>query len=804
MIGSDLRHTLRTLVRQKGFTAVAILTLAIALAANTAIFSVVNAILLRPLPFATPERIVNLSLINRHDGRDLPVYSYPNYIDIRKEAKSLEHVGAFSRTGLFLMEGTEPLFISGLRVTANLPRLLGVNPQLGRFFTPEEDREGGAAVMVISHELWQERFHGDPSIIGRAVRVGTAGDTRTVVGVMPPKFRFPIDEGDRSFYTPFEQSVGGGRNQRDAIWINVIGKIRSGGSLEQANAELKTIASRLERQYPRENSGIVFRATSMHEDVVRDVRPALVMLFAAVAVVLLIGCANVANLLLARATARHKEISIRAALGASPGRITTQLVVESVILALLAGAVGLLLAFWGVDALLAFAPADIPRLDSVTVDGRVLLFTTVLSIVTGIVFGIAPALSASRPDLTEALKEGSRGSTEGKRNRLRSGLVVAAVSLSLILLAGAGLLLRSFIHVTRLDAGYDFRNAIAFDFHPRVQAYPEEKLLAFHERMLNELRALPGVEKAGAADSLPLTPQEAVWRFEIVGRPPAAPGREPNARAVIVTPGFFDAMRIPRIKGRDFGSIDRPDSTRVAIVSERFVREYFPNEDPIGRKLTLEADDVVEIVGVVGDVRWRSLTQDTRATFFMPLSQRPRRGMAVVVRGPNAELMAPTLRAFLRRLDPQQPVREIAPLAGTRAESLATHRFNLILLAVLAVVALLLAAVGIYSVMNYAVTQRTTEIGIRMALGAEGRDIMQLIVGHAGRLVVVGIGIGVAGAFASARAMSSLLYGVKATDPWTFASITLLIAATALIASYIPARRAARVDPLVSIRYDQR
>lgn len=802
MIGSDLRYTFRTLARQRGFTAIAVLTLAIALASNTAIFSVVNAILLRPLPFAAPERLVNLGGANRLDGRDFPVFSYPNYSDIRHQMKSFEQVTAFSRAQQFLMEGNEPEAMQGLRVSANLPALLGVKPQLGRFFTSEEDRPGGAPVIVISHELWQRRFNRDPAVLGRAIRVGTAGNVRTVVGVMPPRFRFPIDEGERSFYLPFEQENREGREARDSIWINVVAKVRAGATLDQATAELKALSARLEKQYP-ENTGISFHLSSMHEDVVRDVRPALLMLFGAVAVVLLIGCANVANLLLARATSRHKEISIRAALGASPARITMQLLVESVVLSLLAGAVGLLLASWGIDALLAFAPEDIPRLDAVSLDGRVLLFTTLLSVLTGIVFGLAPALSASRPNLTEALKEGTRGSTEGKRNRLRSALVVAAVALSLMLLAGAGLLLRSFVRVTGIDPGYDYRNAIALDISPRSSGYRElPESIAFVDRLMDEMRALPGVEKVGAAESLPLTPQESIWSFAVVGRPPAPQGTEASAKSVIVTPGFFDAMKMRLVRGRDLWPTDRAGTTPVVVINESFVRTYFPGEEAIGKKLEFAPDDVVEIVGVVSDVRWRSLTEEAPATLFFTLPQRTRRNVSIVVRGPGAESMGPTLRALVRRIDAQQPVTRIGTLAGGRSESLATRRFNLILLTVLAVVALILAAVGIYSVMNYAVTQRTTEIGIRMALGAEARDVFRLIVGHAGRLVAAGVAIGVAGALASARALGSLLYGVKAADPWTFAAIVVVIGGTALLASYIPARRAAKVDPLVAIRYD--
>ncbi len=783
------------------------LTLAIALAANTAIFSVVNAILLRPLPYADPERIVNLTAVSHIDGGTYPVYSYPNFDDLRRQAKSFEHVVGFTRGRAFLMEGSEPELIHGLDVTRNFLAMLGVRPQLGRTFTAEEDREGGPLVMLISHELWQRRFNGDPNIVGRGVRFGTAGKLRTVVGVLPPKFRFPADEVHRDYYAPFHEDLGSAKDRRDSIWISVAAKMKPGVTLEQALAELKIVSQRLEKQYPTENAGFVFVASSMHEGVVRDVRPALLMLFGAVAVVLLIGCANVANLLLARATARHKEISIRAAIGASPGRITIQLLVESVVLSLIAGAAGLLLASWGIDALLAFAPRDIPRLETISLDGRVLLFTTVLSILTGIAFGLAPAISSSRPNLTEALKEGTRGSTEGKRNRLRSVLVVSAVAMSLMLLAGAGLLLRSFIHVTGIDPGYDYRNTIVMNISARTLAYPDDAAsTAFHDRLLEAIRAMPGVESVGAVDSLPLNGSESFWSFNIVGRPPYAPGTQPSSKSVTITPNLLRTMRIPLLRGRDLSERDTADAPNVAVVNQAFARAMFPNEDPIGKKLQLNApdqpEDIMEIVGIVGDTRWRSLTEEPQPIMFMPVKQRARRYMSYIVRAPHAATLAPSLRAVVRRLDPQQPIAEFVNLAEIRSESLAARRFNLILLAVLAIVALVLAAVGIFSVMNYAVTQRTTEIGIRMALGAEQRDVFKLIVGHAARLVVIGAVIGVVGALLSSRAIGTLLYGVKPADPWTFAAIVAVIAGTALLASYLPARRAAKVDPLVAIRYD--
>ena len=805
MIANDLRYSFRTLIKQRGFTAVAVLTLAVALAANTAIFSVVNAILLRPLPFPDPEQLVNVAWVSRITASEADVHSYPNYVDIRTQTRALSNAAAFSRGRAFLMEGTEPELMAGIDASWPLLDVLGVKPQLGRFFTKEEDVENGAKVIVLSHDLWQRKFNGDRNIIGRGIRFGTAGDVRTVIGILPQGFRFPINEEPRDYMTPFEEGMGSARNQRDSIWISVIGRMRPGVTLEQANADLKALAGRLEKQYPNENAGLVFNAESMHEGIVKDVRPALLMLFGAVAVVLLIGCANVANLLLARATSRHKEISIRAALGASRGRITMQLLVESVVLSLLAGAAGLLLASWGIDALLAFAPEGIPRLDTVALDGRVLLFTTLLSVFTGVAFGLAPALSASKPNLTEALKEGTRGSTEGKRNKLRSVLVVAAVALSLMLLAGAGLLLRSFIHVTGIDPGYDHRNAIALEISPRTPAYPEDdRMLAFYDRLFESIKALPGVENVGAVEALPMAPSESFWSFRIVGRPEPEPGRVPACKISIITPDFFETMRIPLIRGRDISARDTATTPLVMLVNESWAREYFPNENPIGKRITLDNPErpQVEIVGLVGDVRWRSLTEDAIPTMFFSQKQRPRRFMSVVMRAPNAESLAPTLRGVVRRLDPAQPIVAIRTLADTRVESLATRRFNLILLAVLAVVALLLAAVGIFSVMNYAVTQRTTEIGIRMALGAEARDVFRLIVGHAARLVVIGTVIGVAGALLSGRAIGTLMYGVKPTDPWTFAAIVIVIAATALLASYLPARRAARVDPLVAIRYD--
>jgi putative ABC transport system permease protein len=807
MLGQDLRYALRTLAKQRGFTAVAILTLAIALGANTAIFSVVNAILLRPLPFSNPERLVELEGVNRLTGNDVGVYSYPNYLDARNQSKTLE-IAAFTRSGAFRMEGSEPELMEGLDATENLFRMLGVRPALGRFYTTAEDRAGGARVVVLSHEIWQRKFLGDRNVIGREIRFGTSGRTRTVIGVLPAGFRFPGGEQERDFIIPFEEGLDAeGRQQRDAIWISVIGKLRPNASLAQANAELDTIARRLEKQYPAENAQLGFRANSMHEQIVGDVRPAVLLLFGAVGVVLLIACANVANLLLARATARHKEISIRAALGASRGRIVTQLLLESVVLASIAGALGLLLAAWGIDVLLALAPEDIPRLSTVSLDTNVLIFSLGLSVLTGVIFGLAPALSASKPDLTEALKDATRGSTVGRKtNRMRSALVIAAVALSLVLLTGAGLLLRSFMNVTGIDPGYDYASTVELRVSPRALAYPEQpQVRLFHERLHAALRALPGVQSVGAASVLPLSPNESVNSFDIVGKPRAEPGREPAAKFVLVTPGFFQTAGIRLLKGRDVNVRDTADTPDVMVVNEAFARRFFPGEEVLGKRILMnrETGATREIVGVVSDVRWTDMATDPPPTMFYAYAQiDSARALSYIVRAPNPAALAPTLRATVRRIDREQPIIAIEPLSATRAESLEARRINLLGLGLLAALALVLAGVGIYSVMSYAVTQRTSEIGIRMALGAEAKDVFRLVLGQSVKLVAIGLAAGVLIALAASRVMRSLLYGVTPTDPWTYAAICLVIGAIALIATYVPAARAARVDPLVAIRYD--
>jgi len=799
----DLRYALRALGKAKSFTAIAILTLAFALGANTAIFSVISAILLQPLPYAQSEELMWITGANTR-WSDGP-FSWPNYTDMKKQSKAFAQIAGYSSISAFLYQGAEPERLRGSAVTADVWPMLGVKPHLGRPFTAKEDSPGQPLVVMISYELWQRRFNGNPAVVGSQQRFGI--NPRTIVGVMPRNFEFPIDAQKAEFWMPLGEDMDSDGSGRGAIWMNVVGRTRDGVSREAAATDLKTIAARLSKQYPDSNTSLTFNIEPLHDVMVREVRPALIVLMCAVGVVLLIGCANVANLLLARAAVRHKEISIRSAIGATRGRIVFQLLVESVLLSVIAGAVGLLLATWGVDLLVALAPAEIPRVDTITIDRTVLLFTLVLSVLTGIIFGLAPALSASKTNLVEALKEGSRGSTEGRRrNRVRNVLVMGEVALSVFLLVGAGLLLRSFLRLSGVNPGFDYRNAISIDLAIRQSAFPkDEEVAQYHRRALAELAAIPGVTSVGGANHLPLGNNESIFTFGIVGRPPYPQGQEPSATHVQVTPGYFRTMGIPLPRGRDLSPDDNAKAPPALVVSESFVKQYLPGENPIGKQVAIDGGSsggIRTIVGVVRDIHFVSLVEAPKPTFYVPALQVLTRRMQYTVRAPNAATLGPSLRAAVRKLDREQPILEVRTLEQMRSESLAGRKFMLVLIGALATLALVLAAVGIYSIMSYTVTQRTSEIGIRMSLGAEARDIFRLIVGQAVKLVGIGLVAGIIFALAATRIMSSLLYGITATDPATFASICLLIGGVAVLASYIPASRATRVDPLVAIRYD--
>lgn len=564
---NDIRYAVRSLRKARGFAAVAILTLAVALGANTAIYSIFSAILLRPLPFPHSEEIVAVTGSSvRHP--DLS-FSLPSYDDVSRQARSFEQMAGYRRASGFLFGGTEPELLSGGKVTANLFPLLGVKPVLGRTFTEREDARGQSAVIVISYSLWQRRFGGDPTIVGRQIRIGA--DPATVVGVMPEGFKFPVETAERTdYWTPIRHAPLS--EARGAGWIKTVARLRQGVSLAQANAELKTISARMAQEHPDNNIGVTYSAQKLHDVLVSPVRPTLLLLTLAVSVVLLIGCANVANLLLARAAARDRESSIRAAIGATRGRLIRQLLVESVLLSLIAGAIGLLLAIWGVDVLVAMAPPDTPRLDAITVDASAAMFALGLSMLTGILFGLAPALSTSATNLADALKDGSRGSTEGRsRNRIRNALVVVEIALSVVLLAGAGLLLRSFTRLNAIDPGYDYSSAIAARVTVRGSAFPETKdVVQFHRRALEELRAIPGVTHASGASDLPLV-DETTTIYEVEGRPAAAPGQEPVTAIVWASSNYFETLGTAILRGRSITAHDGPEAAPIVVVSESFV-----------------------------------------------------------------------------------------------------------------------------------------------------------------------------------------------------------------------------------------
>jgi putative ABC transport system permease protein len=807
----DIRHGIRGLLKRPGFTAIAVITLALGIGANTAIFSVVNTVLLRPLPFPEPERLVQLGEGSPTDHPERGVFSFPDFKDLQAQTQTLEYVAGYLNSGAIAStEGQESERILGADVSPEYFGVLGVKPQLGNTFTAEENH-ANASVVLISHSLWQRRFGGSPQVIGKQIKLGIT--SMTIIGVMPAGFEFPFRVEHQDFWEPINDRPSAERGQRDSRMLNVIGRTRPGVSVAQANAELRTIANRLTQQYPGSNTDVVIAAAPLHKELTGDVQPALLILLGAVAFVLLIACANVANLSLAKATARKKEIAIRSALGASRLRIMRQLLVESLMLALIGGAVGLLLATWGVALLIAVGPSNIPRLQQVGLDSKVLLFTLLLSTLVGLAFGLVPALQVSKTDLNDALKDASRGTTENiRRNRARSFLVISEVALSLILLIGAGLLLKSFVRLLQTRPGFDANSVVAFDIPLSRQRYdtPEKQADFFH-RLIDRTKALPGVQSVGVVNLLPLGNSDEALTFNIAGRPPFPPGAEAVANYTVVSPGYFEALKIPLLQGRLLGAEDRDKTPPVILISESLAREYFGSQSPLGQRILIDSDsgnpeDVIprEVVGIVGDVRRESLEVAPVPEFYLPYEQAPLRRMNLVVRtsADNPNGVTAMLRSALKEMDRDQIIWQTRTLDQLVVASIAGRRFNMLLLSLFACLALILAALGIYGVMAYSVTRRTHEIGVRMALGAQVFDVLKLVVMDGMVLAVIGVAIGLGGAFALTRLMSTLLFGVKPTDALIFFSISLSLLAVALFACYIPAQRAARVDPLVALRYE--
>ena len=806
----DFRYGLRMLAKKPGFTLIAVMALALGIGANSAIFSVVNAVLLRPLPFENPERLVQVWGTNAKRGQTKAPFSYQNFADFREQNQSFEYMAAYTDASAAFTYADAPEQIEGCGSTADLFKVLGAKPLLGRTFEREDEVAGGTKIVVLSYNLWQRRFNSDPKIISQQIKFD--GESYTVIGVMPKGFQFPLDDDNPEFWIPLdpEQSFN---KERGANYLHVVGRLKPGTTLEQAGSEMVTIASHLEQAYPDKNTGKSVNLLSLHEQLVGAIRPALLVLLVAVGFVLLIACANVANLLLARASSRHKEIAIRTALGAGRRRIIRQLLTESLLLALCGGAVGLLLSLWGVDVLSAAIPADIPRVKEIGLDARVLGFTTAVSFLTGIIFGLAPALQASKTDLNESLKEGGRGSTEGLgRNRVRSILVVLEVALSLVLLISAGLLIKSFFQLMNVKPGLDPEHVLTASIALPPAKYAEvEQQTAFFQQVMEKVRTLPGVDSVAVVNPLPLSNSFIQNILTLLDRPPAAPGERLITNTRFVSPDYLRVMGIPLLKGRTFTEHDGGDRPYVFLVNETFVQRYYPNEDPIGKRIRLSVrpspdkpDAEGEIVGVVGDVKHQTLDKESGPETYLPYINMGESYMTLVTRTGAGDPSALTsaLRVAVQQVDKDQPVFDIMTMNQILARSVATRRFNMLLLGVFAAIALILAAVGIFGVMNYSVTQRTHEIGIRMALGAQAGDVLKMILGQGMILTLIGVVAGLTAAFVLTRVMTGLLYGVSATDPLTFAGVSVLLSIVALIACYIPARRATKVDPMVALRYE--
>ena len=799
----DLRYGARILLKNPGFTTVAVLTLALGIGANTAIFSVVNAVLLRPLPFAHPERLVQVMLTNTKQGTTTHDHSYLNFADMRAQSNSFEAWAAYSDTGGALTGGDTPERIDGADVSADLFKALGAGAQLGRTFTPDDEQPGASAV-VISYSLWQRRFGADPNVVGRQITL--SGKQKTIIGVLPQSFQLLFLNNQPEFFTPFNPQ-GGMEKQRGANYLEVVGRLKPGVTRAQADAELRAIAARLEQQYPKENDGQSVSLVPAQEDMVGNIRPTLLVLLGAVGFVLLVACANVANLQLARAAGRGREIAVRVALGASRKRVIRQLLTEGLILSIMGGALGLFFASWGVRLISAFVPAGIPRVKEAGLDTVVLGFTLGASLLTGVIFGLAPALQASGVDLNEDLKEGGRSTTEGRgRHRVRGLLIVSEVALSLVLLVGAGLLIRSFIHLRNTDPGFNPQHVLTASVSlPSARYSKDEQQAGFYREAIERAAQLPGVEAAAAILPLPLGENGIETNFTIEGQPELSTGAQPTAGGRIITPDYIRAMSIPLIKGRTFTDQDTTEAPKVVLINETLARRFFPDENAIGKRLHLGLNGIHgEIVGIVGDVRDRHLDTEPIPEYYVPYQQAPVGTMSLVVRARTddpASLAAP-LRAVVQGLDKDLPLYQGRPMEQLVAASVARQRFSMTLLAAFAGLALALAAVGIFSVMSFLVALRTHEIGIRMALGAQPRDILRLITGEGMKLALAGVIVGLIASLALTRLMRSLLFGVSATDPLTFTLIAILLIWVTLLACYIPARRATKVDPLVALRYE--
>lgn len=815
-IFQDLRFGLRMLTKKPGITFIAIFTLALGIGANSAIFTVINAALFKPLPYADESRLVVLREYRTDDWDSGQGVSFPNFSDWQAQSRSFESMAlATLDSATFRAEG-EPLRVDGAIVSADFFKTLGIEPLIGRAFRPADDAGGsseGLNSVMLSYSGWQKHFNGNRKIIGQIITID--GNQFQIIGVTPQGI-FPVQKEPVDFWAttavngnPLNaESANGSRNYR--AYPGVIARLKPGVSLEQAQAELSAIHQRLKLQYPKALANRQVSVETLRDIFVRDARGTLWLLLGIVGAVLLIACVNVANVLLARATARQREIAIRMALGASRLKIAQQFLIESLTLALIGGAIGLLFSMWLVEGLTTLLPGDIPRLNGLSPDWRVMTFTAAAAVLTGLVCGLFPALTATRGNFADSIKDGARGATDGAlKGNLRNALVVGEIAIALTLLVAAGLLLNSLLRLNQVRPGFNTENTLTMQLTLSGERYSEEmtkpdKINMFLSALTDRVKSLPGVTEVAHAQCVPLTGQENNTGFQFLSSNGSST-EKPAAQLRFVSENYFQVLGIPLIEGRAFTVRDDPQSHPVMMVNEAFVREHFGGQNPIGKKLKLGwgGDAPKEIVGIVGNVRHRSLSDSARAEMYVPQSQFGNAGITLIVRTQSSpESLTNSIKQQIRELDPELPVTEIRTLEKYRDQALALPRFNTFLLGGFALLALLLAMVGLYGVMSYGVTQRTQEIGVRMALGAQAKDVLKMVVAQGMKLVVAGLAFGLAGSILVTRLLQSWLYGISPTDPLTFAVVAMLLGLVALLASCIPARRATKVDPIVALRYE--
>jgi putative ABC transport system permease protein len=791
----DLRYAFRTLIKQPGFTLIAIVTLALGIGANTAIFSVVNAVLLRPLPFRESDRLV---MIWHHGaaaaGGDRTPLAVADLLDLRAQSHSFEGIAAIQYAALNYSNGEVPLQVRGVNVTSNFLTVLGVGVQLGRDFQTTDEAANGPATVIIGDQFWRTQFAADPNVVGRTINLN--GVSTNIIGVMPPQLNFPRPEIQMWRALRVQQPT-----RRGPYFLTGVARLKPAVKIEQALADTKNAKSSFE------NNNFTVNLLSVNDFIVGEVRPALIALLVAVTFVLLIAAVNVANLTLVRSASRAKEISIRSALGASRTRLVQRLLTESLLLAIAGGVVGALCAVWGVSLLLKFAPDTLPRVDQIRVDGFVLLWTAIVSILTGVIFGLVPAWQNSRSNLNDVLRDGGRGSTESSaRRRGRAVLVVTELALAVMLVTGAGLLIKSLWRLQHVDAGINPERVLTMQFSLRGQRYREERAVSeFAERFLSQTQTLPGVHAVAISNSLPPNETDFSSGFVLEGQAASASSTQ-IAYFTMVSPDYFRVLGIPLKSGRVFSATDSPDAPRVALINETLQRGYFSGQDPVGRRINTgsEREPVWStIVGVVGDVKYNGLADAVQPAIYYPIAQNPTWG-SIVIKTDLADPLSLTaaVRNEVRKIDPDLPLTNVMTMEDRLSDAVAQPRFRTTLIALFAVVALILACVGIYGVISYSVTLRTHEIGIRMALGAQTGDVLTMVIRQAIVLAVIGIALGLSASYALTSLMSKLLFGVQPTDPATFVLTAAILSITALLASYLPARRATKIDPLEALRYE--